>query len=84
MTAKEYLSRYHLINIRINQKIDQQRLQRGLPRITRTAEYHTGCVDEAFVKGFTESVIAEDAETKKRIAERRAARKAKNNDKTET
>ena len=25
MTAKEYLSRYHLINIRINQKIDQQR-----------------------------------------------------------
>lgn len=30
MTAKEYLSRYHLINIRINQKIDQQRQLREL------------------------------------------------------
>lgn len=60
------------------------RIQRGLPRITRTVEYHTGCVDKAFGKGFSESVIAEDAEAKKRIAERRAAREAKNNDKTET
>ena len=30
MTAKEYLSRYHHINIRINQKIDQQRQLREL------------------------------------------------------
>ena len=30
MTAKEYLSRYHLINIRINQKIEQQRQFREL------------------------------------------------------
>ena len=30
MTAKEYLSRYHLINIRINVKIDQQRQLREL------------------------------------------------------
>lgn len=30
MTAKEYLSQYRLINIRINQKIDQQRQLREL------------------------------------------------------
>lgn len=56
------------------------RIRRGLPRLTRIAEYHADCVDKALGRGFTESVIAEDAEAKKRIAERRAAREAKNND----
>ena len=60
------------------------RIQRGLPRITRTVEYHTGCVDKAFGKGFSKCVITEDAEAKERIAERRAAREAKNNDQTRT
>lgn len=46
MTAKEYLSRYRLINIRINQKIDQQRQLRELAtNISPSAgEGHSGGV----------------------------------------
>ena len=53
------------------------RIQRGLPRLTRTVEYHTGCVDKALGKGFFESIKAEDAELKRKAAERKAMREAK-------
>ena len=55
-------------------------IRRGLPRLTRTAEYHTICVDKALGKGFTESVKAEDVELKRKAAERKAMREAKSNE----
>lgn len=56
------------------------RIRRGLPRLTRIAEYHADCVDKALGRGFTESVKAEDAELKRKAAERKAMREAKTNE----
>ena len=55
------------------------RIRRGLPRLT-TAEYHADCVGKALGRGFTESVKAEDAELKRKAAERKAMRGAKTNE----
>lgn len=58
------------------------RIRRGLPRLTRTAEYRADCVDKALGRGFTESVKAEaeGAELKRKAAERKVMREAKTNE----